>query len=144
MRWDCHVLISTDGFAEDAFKQADVDRLRRLSEWLPGTYLIAACLKSMLSDGEKKRLADLCQWGWARPRTDGNSASPLIVITGADLFDPDGMERKLGMMPDSGNTAKTGPWSLLEFAIATQKGYLQLSDEAMIEMRYGRPLDVLS
>lgn len=125
------------GFAEDAFKQADVDRLRRLGEWLPGTYLLAACLKSVLSDGEKKRLADLCRWGWARPRTDGKSPSPVIVITGADLFDPDGMERNLGRMPDPGNTAKTGPWSLLEFAAATQKGYLQLSDEAMIEMRYG-------
>ncbi|MCJ1902182.1 hypothetical protein MR829_17625, partial [Paracoccus versutus] len=91
---------------------------------------------------EKGRLADLCQWGWARPRTDGNPASPVIVITGADLFDPDGMERRLGRMPDPGATAKTGPWSLLEFAAATQKGYLDLSDEELIEMRYGRQLDV--
>lgn len=51
------------GFAEDAFKQSDVDRLRRLGEWLPGAYLVAACLKSVLSDEEKGRLADLCQWG---------------------------------------------------------------------------------
>jgi hypothetical protein len=125
------------GFAEDAFKQADVDRLRRLAEWLPGAYLVAACLKSELSDEEKGRFADLCRWGWSRPRTDGNPASPVIVITGADLFDPDGMERRLGRMPDPGNTAKTGPWSLLEFAAATQKGYLRLSDQDMIEMRYG-------
>lgn len=130
------------GFAEDAFKQADVDRLRRLGEWLPGAYLIAACLKSVLSDEEKGRLTDLCQWGWARPRTDGNPASPVIVITGADLFDPDGMERRLERMPDPGDTAKTGPWSLLEFAAATQKGYLDLSDDDITEMRYGRQFDV--
>lgn len=129
------------GFAEDAFKQADVDRLRRLGEWLPGAYLVAACLKSVLSDEEKGRLVDLCQWGWARPRTDGSPASPVIVITGADLFDPDGMERGLRRMPDPGNTAKTGPWTLLEFATATQKGYLHLSDKDMIEMRYGQQLD---
>ncbi len=130
------------GFAVDAFKQADVDRLRRLGEWLPGAYLIAACLKSVLSDEEKRRLVDLCQWGWARPRTDGNPASPVIVITGADLFDPDGMERRLERMPDPGDTAKSGSWSLLEFAAATQKGYLHLSDEDITEMRYGRQFDV--
>lgn len=130
------------GFAEDAFKQADVDRLRRLGEWLPGAYLIAACLKNVLSDEEKRRLIDLCQWGWARPRMDGNPASPVIVITGADLFDPDGMARRLERMPDPGDTAKSGPWSLLEFAAATQTGYLHLSDEDITEMRYGRQFDV--
>lgn len=45
-------------------------------------------------------------------------------------------------MPDPGDTAKSGPCSLFDFAAATQKGYLQLSDEDMLEMRYGRQIEV--
>ena len=126
------------GFGTDVFKQKDVDRLRRLGEWLPGAFLVAACLKPSLSEDEKERFEALCRWGWGRPRVEGAPPSQVIVLTGSELFDPDGMLRSLEKMEGPVEMNETGLWDLADLAVASQKTYLGFTDEKMDEMRYGR------
>ena len=72
-------------FASESFKQEDVDRMRKLGEKFPGAFLVFASLKDALSDTEKKLVGELALWGRAVVK-DGRSHSPVIVLTGTELF----------------------------------------------------------
>lgn len=72
-------------FASESFRQEDVDRMRQLGERFPGAFLVFATLKDALSDTEKKLVGDLALWGRA-VLTDGRPHSPVIVLTGTELF----------------------------------------------------------
>jgi hypothetical protein len=72
-------------FASECFKQADVDRMRKLGEKFPGAFLVFSTLKDNLSDTEKKLVADLALWGRVHLK-DGRPHSPVIVLTGIELF----------------------------------------------------------
>ncbi|WP_348262660.1 hypothetical protein P8935_23075 [Telmatobacter sp. DSM 110680] len=74
-------------FATEGFQQADVDRMRKLGEKFPGAFLVFATLKDNLSDTEKKLVSDLALWGRGR-LNDGKPHSPVIVLTGIELFAP--------------------------------------------------------
>jgi hypothetical protein len=75
-------------FAIEGFKQEDVDRMRKLGEKFPGAFLVFATLKDdTLSDTEKKLIGDLALWGRSL-LTDGRPHSPVIVLTGTEVFAP--------------------------------------------------------
>ncbi|UFS67388.1 hypothetical protein LO749_14865 [Paracoccus denitrificans] len=126
-------------FGKEVFKKADIDRLQRLGELLPGAYLVASTLKSDLSEVEREQLRRLCKWGWKRRRTD-RRASRVILLTGRELFDPHGFRRSEGAASQRSDALD---WSRIyefgELAVATQRAYLGFSKEELFAMMYGRP-----
>ncbi len=72
-------------FAMECFQQADLVRMRKLGEKFPGAFLVFATLKDALSDAEKKLIAELALWGRTNLK-DGRPHSPVIVLTGIELF----------------------------------------------------------
>lgn len=75
-------------FGRDAFKQADVERMRLLAESFPGSILVFATLKeaSELSSGETNLIRKLADWGREYDRDRKQSRAPVIMLTGTELF----------------------------------------------------------
>lgn len=71
-------------FASAAFQPKQVNRLKTLVGALPGSVLLFAVLKDRLSASEKKLVSSLAYWG--RVYKDGRQRSPVIVLTGTELF----------------------------------------------------------
>lgn len=116
-------------FASESFKQEDVDRMRKLGEKFPGAFLVFATLKDALSDTEKKLVADLALWGRAH-LTDGRPHSPVIVLTGTELFarwDIREAWKTLGGRHEKFiESVRVRLSNLWEFAEVTQQLYLDL------------------
>ncbi len=72
-------------FADEAFKEEDVARMRNLANKFPGAVIVFAALKDDLSDAEKAEIGRLAMWGRER-LSDGRPRSPVIVLTGVELF----------------------------------------------------------
>jgi hypothetical protein len=72
-------------FGTEVFKAADITRLRRIGELLPGAFLVAATLKTSLSREEVAGLRALSRWGW-RQGTADRQPTRVIVLTGTELF----------------------------------------------------------
>lgn len=123
-------------FASESFRPKDMARFRELATLLPGSYLVAACLKDELSQSEIKGLRAVAKWGWTQVRP-----SPLIVLTGIDLFGDgplaDNWERAGGARADY----LKGNQHIVDFATladATQQAVLGMSPEEVAAMRYKR------
>ena len=116
-------------FATECFQQADVDRMRKLGEKFPGAFLVFATLKDVLSDTEKKLIADLAVWGRAHLK-DGRPHSPVIVLTGIELFSRwdirDAWKELGGRHATFIEPARVRLGNLWEFAEITQQLYLDL------------------
>jgi hypothetical protein len=119
----------------DAFKQEDLENLKKLAALVPGAYVVAACLKYELSVEEIQRLKDLAAWGWSQPRP-----SPLIVLTGLELFG-DGPFSKV--WEEAGGRAAEAferHGHIFDFptlAAATQEVHLAMEVDAVGDLRYG-------
>ena len=116
-------------FGKDAFSNEDVVRLKRIAKCIPGTFLVFATLKDELSDSERDLIGRLATWGRV-PGSGGNGRSPVIVLTGTELFarygisiawDSAGGERK--RLSDDASFRMSNPRILADL---TQQAYLGL------------------
>jgi hypothetical protein len=116
-------------FATECFQQADVDRMRKLGEKFPGAFQVFATLKDALSETEKKLIADLALWGRTHLK-DGRPHSPVIVLTGIELFSRwnirDAWKELGGRHATFIEPACVRLGNLWEFAESTQQLYLDL------------------
>lgn len=89
LRWDdvdpALVFGETKSFASDAFQNRDVDRMRELGEWFPGSFLLLSTMKRQLSSDERSRLQRLARWARV-PTRDGTPRAWVVVLTGNELF----------------------------------------------------------
>ena len=72
-------------FGKNSFSGVDVDRLKRIAQKIPGTFLVFATLNSELGKDERLRIRRLAEWG-RRPDADGRSRNLVVVLTGTELF----------------------------------------------------------
>jgi hypothetical protein len=75
----------TKSFAEESFKQQDVDRMKRLATKFPGAFLVFATLKDQLSEQEKAAISELAMWG-RENQENGEPRAPVVVLTATELF----------------------------------------------------------
>lgn len=123
--------------AKKAFGDEDVAKLKDLAGWLPGSRLVAACMKPDLEPDEQGRLADLARWGWQYGDSRA-SQSPLIVLTADELFEYDLRDvwrKRGGRHADLAKDLR----SLDDLAIATQELHLGLDRDAILTMATGMP-----
>ncbi len=72
-------------FGAECFTEIDIDRMKRLSELIPGSVLVFSTLKEELSNKEKILLSELALWG--REEIDNETTrAPVIILTGLELF----------------------------------------------------------
>ena len=123
--------------AKQAFQDEDIAKLKTLAGWLPGSRLVAACMKPGLEPDEQSRLAELARWGW-QCGDSARSQSPLIVLTADELFAHDLRDtwrkrggRRADLAKDLG--------SLDSLAVATQELHLGLEQDAILTMATGMP-----
>lgn len=72
-------------FAAEAFSSRVISNLKGLGQRFPGCFLVASVMKKEFSRKEKQLLMQLAMWG-RTPGADGMPRSPLIVLTGNELF----------------------------------------------------------
>lgn len=72
-------------FGTEVFMEPDVQRLKRMSEAIPGSYVVFSAMKRQLSDGEKNRIRKFAEWGRV-PQKNGEPRAMVIVLTGIELF----------------------------------------------------------
>jgi hypothetical protein len=117
-------------FGTEVFKAADITRLRRIGELLPGAFLVAATLKTSLSRKEVAGLRALSRWGW-RQGTADRQPTRVIVLTGTELF---AIEPFHSTWEASGGALKevadrySDIFDFDTLARATQQAYLGLSE----------------
>ena len=122
-------------FAENSFSKDDIDRLKRVGQKMPGTFLVCATLKSELTAPERRRIVALAKWGRS-PRTGGYCRNPVIVLTGTELLAPifggiaEAWKKVGGIRKDLAKPAyiqMDNPWTLADL---TQQAYLELQPTA--------------
>jgi len=125
-------------FGTELFKPEDVARLQRLGELFPGAYLVAAMLKEMPSETERKALKDLATWGWLRAR-EGLPPNRLIVLTGTELLS-DGLFldawKKAGGARANAADIHQNIFDFPTLAMATQEAYLGFAEREIMQLRY--------
>jgi hypothetical protein len=72
-------------FATESFKERDIQRLRRLAEAIPGSYVVFSTMKKQLSETEKGRIRKFADWGRV-PQRNREPRAMVIVLTGTELF----------------------------------------------------------
>ena len=72
-------------FGTEAFKAADVARMRKLAEKFPGAFMVFATLKDELSGDEAKAIGEFATWGREK-LANGLPRAPVIALTGNELF----------------------------------------------------------
>lgn len=114
-------------FASEAIKSKDCALLKELGTRFPGAFLVAAVMKPKLSVSERRLLTTLAKWGRV-PGSDGMPRSPVIILTGTELFADDRLEEawtKLGGEYESAvKTISMGRFNLWKLADCTQQIYL--------------------
>lgn len=119
-------------FASEAIKAKDCSLLKELGRRFPGTFLVAAVMKAKLSANERRLLNALASWGRI-PGSDGMPRSPVIVLTGTELFADGGLEeawKQLGGAYEKAMKSYVGPFNLWKLADCTQQIYLGMSPYA--------------
>jgi hypothetical protein len=74
----------TKSFGTEVFKERDVQRLKSMSEALPGSYVVFSMLKNQLSNSERDRIKKFAEWGRV-PQKNGEPRAMVIVLTGTEL-----------------------------------------------------------
>ncbi|WAC27869.1 hypothetical protein [Ancylobacter sp. SL191] len=123
-------------FASESFRPKDMARLRELATLLPGSYLVAACLKDELSPAEIKGLRAVAKWGWTQVRP-----SPLIVLTGIELFGDGPFShdwKEAGGARAAYLKANQHIFDFTTLADATQQAILGMSSDEVAAVRYKR------
>ncbi|MCA8908530.1 MAG: hypothetical protein KDA64_11690 [Rhodospirillaceae bacterium] len=120
-------------FGVEVFKRHDIARLRRLGELLPGAFLVAATLKTTLSQKEIDGLRALSRWGWKRATAD-RWPTRVIVLTGTELFSFGSLHETwtkaggaLGQVAESCSHI----FDFDRLARATQQAYLGFSEDEL-------------
>jgi hypothetical protein len=75
----------TKSFGTEVFKERDIQRLKHMSQALPGSYVVFSVLKRQLSNSEKSRVRKFAEWGRV-PQKNGEPRAMVIVLTGTELF----------------------------------------------------------
>ena len=107
---------------------ADITRMRKLRDEFPGAVLIFSVLKESLSEEEQKRISGLVSTE-RRKRLQGKGFSPIIVLTGIELFSTYGFRnnwRERGGVYAKFEERYFDFSDLGELADATQQIYLEL------------------
>lgn len=113
-------------FATEAIKAKDCELLRELGSRFPGAILVASVMKAELSTNERGLLTTLVNWGRI-PGADGMPRSPVIILTGVELFADGNLEdvwTKLGGTHERAVKASVGRLNLWKLADCTQQIYL--------------------
>lgn len=113
-------------FASEAIKAKDCALLKELGGRFPGAFLVAAVMKSKLSANEQRLLKTLANWGRI-PGSDGMPRSPVIILTGNELFADGSLEEawtKLGGVYEKALKTYMGQFNLWKLADCTQQIYL--------------------
>lgn len=125
-------------FGTELFKPADIHRLKRLGQLLPGAYLVAAVLKPTLSRAEVTGLRSLARWGWRQKRGD-RKPSRLIILTGSELFALGPLYNVWldagGRLADAANKYSY-IFDLDTLAQATQQVHLGFTDDEIFALRH--------
>jgi hypothetical protein len=79
------VIGEAKSFAQEAIRERDVQRMKRLASLIPGTFLAFAFLKDEPSVDERNLLRKLALWG-RESLPNGNQRAPVIVLTARELF----------------------------------------------------------
>ncbi|MCW1403274.1 hypothetical protein OKA06_13425 [Novosphingobium sp. MW5] len=119
-----------------SFRPKDMARLRELATMLPGSYLVAACLKNELSTAEIKGLRSVAKWGWTQV-----PPSPLIVLTGIDLFGDGPLSYQWEKAGGARAAYVKGNGHIFDFATladATQQATLGMRSDEIAAVRYKR------
>jgi len=115
-------------FASEAIKSKDCALLKELGSHFPGAFLVAAVMKNTLSKNEKKLLTTLATWG-RTPGPDGMPRSPVIILTGIELFADGDIQmawKELGGDYTTALDSPIGSFNLWKLADCTQQIYLGL------------------
>jgi hypothetical protein len=113
-------------FAFEAIKAKDIELLKELGGRFPGAFLVASVMKPRLSVNERRLLTRLANWGRV-PGSDGMPRSPVIILTGTELFADGRLEEtwtKLGGVYERALKANIGRFNLWKLADCTQQIYL--------------------
>lgn len=113
-------------FASEAIKAKDCALLKELGGRFPGAFLVASVMKSTLSANERRLLTTLANWGRV-PGSDGMPRSPVIILTGAELFADGSLEEawtSLGGVYERALKTYMGQFNLWKLADCTQQIYL--------------------
>lgn len=75
-------------FGRDVFKADDISKMKLLAESFPGSILVFATMKEAeeLSQEESDRIKKLALWGREYDKERKQSRSPVIMLTGTELF----------------------------------------------------------
>ena len=75
-------------FGKDAFTQEDIDKMKSLAEIFPGAILVFATMREpeALTEEEIKLIRELAEWGREYDKERQQTRSPIIVLTGIELF----------------------------------------------------------
>jgi len=112
----------------NSFKRVDFDRMKVLAHEFPSSALIFATLKDSLSPAEVVSIRTLTQ-AQRRKRLSGQASSPVIVLTGTELFSSRGAPecwRGKGGLYDKLGENRGDRSDLTSIADATQQLYLGL------------------
>jgi hypothetical protein len=129
----------TKSFGTDVFKERDVQRLKRLAEVFPGSYVVFSAMKTKLADVEKDRIRKFAEWGRV-PQKNGEPRAMVIVLTGTELFADHSIKNTWqslgGRHAAMVNHPSVHPDDLWTLAEVTQQLYLEMSSYST--WRFGR------
>jgi hypothetical protein len=119
-------------FAEESFKQRDIERMEALAKKFPGAFLVFATMKESLSDDEQAAIGKLTLQG-RKPLKTGEPRNPVVVLTAAEMFSDSHIkhtwENLGGKHKELVSPAYVGLDNLWDFADLTQQLYLGLPDK---------------
>src|ERR1700735_2039221 len=119
-------------FAEEPFKQRDIERMEALAKKFPGAFLVFATMKDSLSDDEQAAIGKLTLQGRELLKS-GEPRNPVVVLTAAEMFSDwhikHTWENLDGKHKELVSPAYVGLDNLWDFADLTQQLYLGLPNK---------------
>jgi hypothetical protein len=75
-------------FGMQSFRRKDVQSLKRMATFFPGSILVFATMKNELSKEEKQIITPLALWG-RESLKNGKTRAPVVILTATELFATD-------------------------------------------------------
>lgn len=79
-------------YGKQSFRKKDIESLKKMAKYFPGTILVFATLKDELSEKEKELITPLALWG-RESLNNGKTRAPVIILTSTELFATDDLRR---------------------------------------------------
>lgn len=112
------------------FSKSDVNKMKLLANRFPGSILVFATMREKLSASEIERIKELAEWGREYDPDTRRTRSPVIVVTGTELFTSGSLttswKSKGGKHKDMSKRISQGESNLRILANFTQHLYLDM------------------